>query len=244
MNQIVHSRFALAAWALAAAALGSCEATQPRPYCRVQQDQYAARYIMQGTPQGNCTGKILTGEILNLQYYRALPNDPMGTTSVAIAPASVVEAAMGMGTPMGTEFSLGKYTTVNPGDDNLCTAPTFTETNLTVGSTRLSYAWSNLQMIVTPVSNGIHFGADLVRKDGDCTVTYKVSAVNPALHCGDGVDQMGHADPSTGKPVATACEAKQGSGLSPELQYECDATPDGAGGTHLCLPARAFPSRK
>jgi hypothetical protein len=32
-------------------------------------------------------------------------------------------------------------------------------------------------MFVTPLSNGIHFGADLARKDGDCTVNYKVVAV-------------------------------------------------------------------
>jgi hypothetical protein len=237
------SRSALAAGALAAAALVSCEATQPKPFCRVRQDAYAARYMMQSM-QGACTGKVLAGEIIHLQYYRTAPSDPNGGTSIAIEAESVAEAVRGTAGATGMEYSIGKFTTVNPGDDDLCLAPVLSETSIVAGTTRLGYAWTNIQMKVTPDSNAIHFGADLVRKDGDCTVTYKVSAVNPALHCGDGVDQMGQPDPSTGKPVVTACEAVQGSGLSPELQYECDATPDGAGGTHLCLPAKAFPSRK
>jgi hypothetical protein len=225
-----------AAAVLAVAALGSCDATQPKPYCRVQQDTYAARYIMQSM-QGACTGKVLTGEILHLTYYRAPLTEANGTTSVAIQPESVLEATHELTMSAGMEYSIGKFTTINPGDDDLCKVPTFAETNITTPMARLSYAWSNMQLMVTPVSNAIHFGADLVRKDGDCTVTYKVSAVNPALHCGDGMDMMGHPDPTTGNPNQKACEFEQGSGLSPDLAYTCDAT-------LLCLPSKEFPSRK
>jgi hypothetical protein len=222
--------------ALAVAALGSCDATQPRPYCRVQQDAYAARYIMQSM-QGACAGKVLTSEVLHLTYYRAPLTEAGGTVSVAIQPDSVLSAIDGLTASAGMEYSIGKFTTINPGDDDLCKVPTMAETSITTPMARLSYTWSNFQLVVTPVSNAIHFGADLVRKDGDCTVTYKVSAVNPALHCGDGTDMMGHPDPTTGNPNQKACEFSQGSGLSPDLAYTCDAT-------LLCIPAKEFPSRK
>jgi hypothetical protein len=244
MSQRSLSRSAFAAGALAAAALVSCEATQPKPFCRVRQDAYAARYTMQSM-QGACTGKVLAGEIIHLQYYRTAPNDPAGaSTSIAIEPESVAEAVKGTAGATGMEYSLGKFTTVNPGDDDLCRAPTLSETSIVAGATRLSYAWSNIEMKVTPDSNAIHFGADLVRKDGDCTVTYKVSAINPALHCGDGRNQMGEPDPTTGNPSQALCEPVQGSGLSPELAYTCASTPDSTGTNHLCLPAKAFPSYK
>jgi hypothetical protein len=243
MNLPGFSRSTLASALTAALALG-CEATQPAPYCRVQQDQYAARYTVQGTPPAACAGKVLAGEILHLQYYRAAPTDPAGLTSVAIEPDSVFHAVKEMMATVTSEYSIGKYTTVNPGDDDRCRVPTFSETSIMMGTTLVSYAWSNLEMIVTAVSNGIHFGADLVRKEGDCTLTYKVSAVNPALHCGDGVDMMGHPDPTTGKPNPKLCEPVQGSGLSPDLGYQCVTTPDAMGSNHLCLPAGAFPSLK
>jgi hypothetical protein len=229
--------------ALAMLALAGCDATQPAPLCRAQTAQYGARYIVEGTPQGACTGKVLTGELLNLQYYRAPLEEAAGTTSVAIEPQSVADAVKAGAT--GTEYSIGRYTANQPDGENLCRAPTLSQTSIMVGANPISYQWSNVQMMVTPVSNNIHFGADLVRRDGDCTVTYKVSAVYPAKYCGDGRDQMGMPDPTTGKADPTACDATiLGSGLSPDLAYQCDVTADGASGTRLCLPAKAFPAYK
>ncbi len=235
--------FAPALLSLAALAAGGCDATQPRPLCRAQSAQYAARYTVQGTPQGACDGKVLTGEILNLQYYRSPPGDAAGTASLAIEPESVFQAVKaGMAT--GMEYSIGRYTAVEPDAANLCKAPTLSETSITMGTTAISYKWSNMEMMVMATSNAIHFGGDLVRKEGDCTVNYKVSAVYPALHCGDGVDQMGMPDPTTGKPNPAACEPVTGSGLSPDLAYACDASADGTSGTRLCVPAKAFPAFK
>ena len=44
----------------------------------------------------------------------------------------------------------------------------------------LTYTWSNFRMLVKATSNGIYFGAELERKDGACTVNYKVTGIFPA----------------------------------------------------------------
>ena len=243
----VLARRALLGLGLILASAG-CEATQPRPLCRAQANTYAARYTMQGTPQGACEGKILTGEVLHLQLYRAPIADEGGTASVAIQAQSVIDALAGTMSLISapTEYSLGKYSTVEPDPENLCKVPTLTETSVTAGTARLSYAWSNVRMLVTPASNAIHFGADLVRKDGDCTVSYQVSAAYPTVPCGDGLDSMGHPDPTVGKPNPAICDTERtkDKGLSPALSWACDASADGTSGTHLCLPNKPFPAFK
>jgi hypothetical protein len=262
-----------------ATAVGSCEAIQPKPLCKARPAEYAAKYFAQGTPSGACAAKKITGEVLHLQYYLPKRDDPNDLPKIAIEPASVVAAIEAgeeaeVDVTAEPEYSLGKFSSVRPGDDDLCVAKSLADTSVSVPAItadpakmraaapakKLVYTWSNVKMTVTPVSNAIHFGADLVRKDGDCSITYKVSAVYPALYCGDGVkpkvdddgkpvlDDMGkpemEPDPTTGKPDPEACEPVQGSGLSPDLVYECDASPDGKTGTHLCVPKDNFPSLK
>jgi hypothetical protein len=125
----------------------------------------------------------------------------------------------------------------------------------------LSYHWSNLRMLVEAASNGVYFTADLVRKDGACSVTYKVTGVQGApvdgsasvAFCGDlqvpvldamgnpVKDDMGNAmtmlDPTMGKPDQTRCDSQtQGTGLPANLSFTCD--PD----TLLCLVNQKFPA--
>jgi hypothetical protein len=271
-------RAAKLSWSVVALlAAGSCNAVQPKPLCKVQPADYAAKYVMTGS-QGMCDDKLLTGELLHLQYYRT-SYDSSAPASVGIEPDSI-HAAVSEGeeakviVKADKEFSLGQYATVEPGDDNLCVASTMSETVVavaeipgdpaamppteTIAARDLRYKWSNLKMMVTPLSNAVYFGADLVRKDGDCIVNYKVSAVSPAKPCGDGVkektdehgmpvkDAQGNVvtepDPTTGKPDPKACEAVQGSGLNPYIDYLCDASPDGMHGSHLCVPKGDFPA--
>jgi hypothetical protein len=242
-------------------ALGSCSAVQPKPQCKAQPAEYSARYFMQGTPAGMCEGKVLKGEVLHLQYYRSKLDDPNGTPSLAIEPASVLDALDGDKEHTGVEFSQGRYTAVEPDDNDQCLAPKLSDTSITAGDTKLTYTWSNVRMIVTPLHNASVFGADLVRKDGDCTVTYKVSAVYPAVFCGtatkvvtgdDGkpvIDEMTmmpkiEPDPEHGVPDPMLCGAIEGNQISPDMVLECDASSDGMMGTHLCLPKTEFPSLK
>jgi hypothetical protein len=284
-------------------AFGGCKAVQPKPQCKAQPADYAAKYTVVSKSDPMCAE--MSGELLHLQYYRATPGDAKGVPSMAIEPSSIADAiapaqafndALDPDDPMSDmkkipikvdrEYSLAKFATVEPGDDDTCVASKFDEVSAltSVGAVPedkeacppadaveaidkpITYKWSNLKMIVTPTSNGVYFGATLVRTDGPCSVTYKVTAVNPAVGCGDAtsipqeVDKMtmmcgdkkdpdtgkvvdAEADPFSGKPVQSACDATiQGAGLNPELTYKCDASEDGMTGTHLCLPEQDFPA--
>lgn len=263
-------------------AVGSCEAVQPKPQCKAQPADYAARYF-DPKIEGSCDGKVLTGEVLHVQTYVPKRDNPKDTPKIAIEPALVADAIHEaeehqVSVEKGSEYSLAKYTSVQPDDEDICRAPKFMqETSVRVAeipgdaskmppvepipARDYKYEWSDLKMLVHPLSNAIHFGAKLVRTEGDCKVTYKVSAVYPALHCGDGTqpvldendqpvkDDKGNVltepDPTTGKPDPELCKPIRGSGadveyngLSPDLEYECDEE------TLLCLPTKEFPALK
>jgi hypothetical protein len=240
--------------------LGSCDTVQPKPTCKVRSEDYAARYALQGTPTGMCDGKILTGEILHLGFYRDAKDYAEGLPSVAIESASVADLAADHEPHDNTEYALGKFTAVRTDDADMCKAPVLSEHTFVKDMTSLGYKWSNFQIIVKASSNAQHFGADLVRRDGDCEAHYKVTASSPAVFCGDGTkakigddgmpvkDDQGNVvmedDPTTGKPVAAKCAngPKDDFGLSPELVWVCDASDDGMTGTHLCLPKYDFPA--
>jgi hypothetical protein len=242
MTRQMTSRAILSTLALLLAAAG-CDAVQPKPPCRAQAAEYAARYDVDTSKPmtGNCNGKVLKAEILHMQAYASAPDDPKKTPSLAIEPESVVAALEEAMNPAnaGLEYSIGKFDDSLPDDSNVCKVQSMAKNaSITAGGNSLAYTWSNVQMFVTPLSNGIHFGADLARKDGDCTVNYKVVAVYPANHCGDGKDMMGNDDPTTGKPVQSACEPVEGSGLSPDFDYTCEST------SLLCLVNGKFPAFK
>jgi hypothetical protein len=266
-------------------ALGGCKAVQPKPQCKAQSADYAAKYTVVGTPKDGCMP--LAAEVLHVQYYRSRPDDANGLPSIAIEPASIADAmanvdeaagrdpAVMVDAMVGSEYSQGKFSDVNPDDDNYCYAKTFMQdTAIDVPMiakddktcppetddhppVKLVYKWSNLKMLVTPGSNAVYFGADLVRTEGDCEITYKVTAVNPAVQCGDGTSmpqvvdpmtmmcgpQLGddgkpvvEDDPGSGMPVDSKCDATmQGTGLNQDLTYTCNAD------TLLCLPKQDFP---
>jgi hypothetical protein len=257
-------------------AASSCgKATQPKPQCKAQQEEYAARYFeVDGSRTGTCTDDdVFEGEPLFLQYYKT---DPVsGIPKIAIEPASFADAiAVGeehkVDVKAEPEYSIGKFNDVFPDDNDICLAPKLEDSSLEVAevpadpmamppvegvpAVSLKYKWSNLKMLTKPLSNAIHFGADLERTSGACTIKYKVSAIYPVIPCGNGtkpvLDDMGNPipgmtepDPSTGDPDPAACEpsevgAAHGSGLSPELTYECNKA------TLLCLPSKAFPAYK
>jgi hypothetical protein len=244
--------------------LSSCDPVQPTPSCRVRPSKYAARYKMDGSPQGMCEGKILGGEVVNLNYYRDKKDYAEGAPLVGITPASVAEhlpedpkEPLPSGT---TYYSIGQFSAARPGDDDQCKVPSLSETKLTAPLGDLSYKWSDFKVVVSPLSAAIYFGANLERREEGCTVKYKVTAIYPATFCGDamvpvldpdGKPKIGddgkpemEEDPEHGKPVAEKCNPVQGSGLYPDIDYKCDASEDGMSGTHLCLPVQDFPALK
>lgn len=254
--------------------LGCGKAVQPKPACRTQQNTYAARYLENPEITGMCDGKVLKGEVLHLAYYRTAPQG--GIAKVGIEPASIAdlvtaaEEKMIPVTRMPQEYSLGNFKEVFPDDQDICTAPTLSEAGVETTMPipgdpmhvppipdtppqTLKYKWSNVRFLTQPLSNAIHFGADLVRTDGDCTVKYKVSAINPVVHCGNGTkpkeDEHGMVvpgetmpDPESGEPDNEQCTpskvgAASGTGLSPHFEYEC------VPGALICAPKHAFPAR-
>jgi hypothetical protein len=271
---------------IASAALFGCgKATQPKPSCRTQQNVYAAHFLSPQVVEGTCDGKMLVGEVMHLAFYRSAPQG--GIPKAGIEPASVADAvhAAESATPpvavelMGEdakEYSLGKFKDAYPDDNDICEVPTFEKfTGVKIAmippdpmvpmdtghpAVELQYKWSKMRFITQPLSNAIHFGADLERKDGDCVIKYKVSAIYPVIHCGNGtkpkVDEMGNPvvvngepvlepNPEDGEPDDANCKPSikgdksgKGSGLSPDYSYACLPKP------HLfCAPTKAFPAR-
>jgi hypothetical protein len=232
-NHTMTTKLGATSVSLVLLTLGGCKAIQPKPQCKAQPADYMAKYETDHVATDDCQN--LTGELLHFQYYRPAPGDASGRPSVAIEPASVADAISageggglmdGMGI-MADEnaksdhayFSLGKYTTVEPDDNDICSAPKLNVTNIHVDmipadpmmpmsmpidAVDLTYTWSNLKMLVRPDSNGVYFSADLVRKEGMCEVKYKVTGVNGApadgstsvAYCGDAqvpvLDDMGN----------------------------------------------------
>jgi hypothetical protein len=234
-----------------------CDAVQPRTQCKVRPQQYAAKYILKSMT-GNCTDKILTGEALHLGYFRDAKDYAEGAPSVAILPASVADAVAGAMTHTDKEYSIGKFISSTPNSADICTAPELTESAIMTGMANLGYKWTNFQIVVRPSSHAFHWGADLVRKDGDCTANYKATVSSPVVHCGNGMspklDEMGmpvkdpqgnvvmEKDPTKGGPDDSLCNTDPLEGsLAPNLAWVCDATADGKG-SHLCVPKYEFPA--
>jgi hypothetical protein len=253
--------FRIVAVSLALAPLAlSCDATQPRPPCRAQMQKYVAKYTVVGQTQGNCMGKLPTAELVNMQYYRTKPNDMNVAPILAIEPQAVFDAVTEAGKKMppvpvdtaGTkEYAIGPFNDYQPDENNRCLAPDLAESKVAIqGGKSWSYKWTNVEFITQPLMNSIHFGADLVRKEDDCTATLKVSAFYPAIYCGTGkkieMDDKGMPhevdDPTTGKPDNTKCDAVPGNNVHPDLALTCDASADGLTGSHLCVAAKPFPS--
>jgi hypothetical protein len=255
-------------------AAGCGKATQPKPQCKAQQEEYAAKYIPDGfdpaAPPDGCTADdVLAGEVLNLQYYRA---DLNGAPKLAIEPASIADAiAVGeehkVDVKPEPEFSIGAFKDVFPDDHDICLAPKLDATSLHVDAippdpampddkgtpaVDLTYKWANVKVLTKPLSNAVHFGAELERTTGTCTLKYKVSAVYPVIFCGDKekpvLDEMGketgemepdfeNSKPLDPKEACAPSEAghSEGSGL-PDLKYECPEK------VLLCVPSVPFPA--
>ena len=264
-------------------ALGSCTAVQPKPQCKAQTGEYAARYTVDKM-SGACTDKIITGETLSVQYYSPKRDSASDRPKLAIVATRVAEAtALGgehgvdvkvapdYSTPQGgpSTGSLGPFSSVFPNDKDICVIKTMETSSAQVAAidkdsmadppfegadaVDLSYGWSNLNMLVTPTSNAVYFGADLELKDGDCTVNYKVTAISPVVGCEETMDttdidpdtKMPVIDPDTGKtkqvgtgkPNMDAC-TDDSNGLNLDIDYTCDDK------TFLCVPANDYPQKK
>jgi hypothetical protein len=260
-----------------------CNAIQPKPQCKAQTGDYAARYTMDGDPVGDCDGKVMTGEVLTLQYYSPkregndkpklaiIPTDLAEHLAVADEAGVAVTTDPDFKQPMGAPSTgaVGPFSSVFPDDKNICLIKDMGSYKANVAlipkdpmdpmaedtpPVDQEDAWTNLRMVVTPTSNAVYFGADLERRDGTCTVKYKVTAVSPVTNCAETkdtteIDPMTMEplkDPDTGETVQvptgktdeSKCEPSDDNGLNVDIAYECDAN------TFLCVPANDYPKMK
>jgi hypothetical protein len=205
----------------------ACDAVQPKPQCKTRRQDYAARYIEEGTPSAACRDKVITGEVLHLATYAPDPTkagDTPGLGIEASAVSSALEAAEEAMVNPVTEmpFSFGKFTTLTPETDDICHVMAMPPTKIAVPAipanrmtmepampaVNLTYEWSDIRSLVKATSNGLHFGAVLKRTDGTCVQSYKVTAVTPVIYCGDGTRDTEEIDPKTMMPVVDTATGK------------------------------------
>jgi hypothetical protein len=274
-------------------ALGSCTAVQPKPQCKAQTGDYAAKYTLVDMA-GTCDDKILTGETISVQYYGVGRDAASAKPKLGLLATRVAEA-LATGDEHGAEVtvdpvyttetkdetgkvvmtysstaSLGPFASVFPNDKDVCTIKDAGSASAKVADIPadmtamppteeipgidLTYTWTNLNMLVTPTSNAVYFGANLELQDGDCKANYKVTAISPAVGCEGQMDtteidpmtMMPVVDPDTGEtaqvgtgmPDPDACVPSDDNGLNVDIDYECDAH------SFLCVPANDYPQKK
>jgi len=214
--------------AFATLALAGCNPIQPKPECKAQTGDYAARYTVQDKTADCTDDDIITGEVLSVQYYSPM-REGNDKPKLAIIPENLsgaLEAGDAAGVnvttdpdwkqPMGAPSTgaLGTFSAVFPNDKNICSIKDLgmysamvdmipkdpmDPMSMDTPPVNVQDAWSGLSMVVTPTSNAVYFGATLARTTGKCTVTYAVTAVSPSVSCEGQMDTT-EIDPATGKP--------------------------------------------
>ena len=240
------------------AILAACEsAEQPRPFCTVRRDAYAARFqLLSGS--GPCAE--LKGEVLGAQAYLPDPDLPDDRYSMAIQSAALGQriqagrAANPQVLPMDVDakpYAWGKFSADRPDESNICRVETMSQAELRQGplpeipavegaqaqaaqpAIDVAYRWTGVQSYVTTAITGVVWGAELEYQLNGCTATYKVVALAPVVECGvNGMPDdslCGGPDPDKGF---------LGSGLNPDIAVNCH--PD----LLLCVAAQDFPSLK
>ena len=236
---------------------------QPAARCTAGRGAYSARYLPTSGPDAG--GCVIPGEALFVEIYAPPPQD-LSPASIAIGGASIGNAvanSMPDPDPAHTPYSLGRFSTPYPGGDGFCNVPSLTGAEQRVPAkpptpapedagpdaegmpgipaTTIRYAWQNVRLYVTPTAPGTQLVGDLTYTVDDCTATYHVQALYPAVPCATQLDDAGtmgpdetlcdpNPAPDKGRPV--------GSGIGPDLKVVCDPT------LLLCVLAGDPPSLK
>jgi hypothetical protein len=213
-------------------ALSSCS-DQPKVRCAVR-GQYAAKYtLVSGT--GDCA--LLKGDLLGVATYNGSNGD--GTPNwddATIGIQAYALAALTQGAPPAMTgdslFSLGHFSTAEPGGNSICEVPTLSAAEVHVSAIALSttdagitcpapaqdvkYEWSNVRAVVSAAVLGTQFAADLKYTANGCTAQYRVWAVSPPVPCAGptpppptddaGANDSGTADASTDDATTTGTD--------------------------------------
>lgn len=230
-----------------AALLTSCE--QPKIQCTVGHGGFAAKYTLKpGSKVGEGDCDTLRGEIIGMEKYN--PSSAKNREVQDLERALLYIRPTGLGVlaleaqDAGLEvdskavLSMGEFTSVDPDENDVCTVPTLTAAELDLPAsderpaTKIRYEWSNVRVYVTAALPGLQMTADLKYTKDDCTASYSVVGLAPAVSCG--VDDMGETktDPSLCDPRADPEAGRLiGSGINPDLEERVTCDPE----TALCV---------
>jgi hypothetical protein len=186
---------------------------QPKPKCTAAHGPFAATFTLV-SGEGACAE--LSSGVLNVQSYndqtsksdkRLDPNKP----TLAIQAQEVTDVLSTGRETDGKPFAFGAFDDSEPDGDGICTVSTLSKAVLTAAATDevpemmidecttepvmpaqpaidVSYKWSNVRVVVTPVAIGTKLEADLQYTVDGCTAKYKVAAVWPVVECGSPVE--------------------------------------------------------
>lgn len=227
---------------LSVLALFALSCDQPPADCTTGHGAFAATYtLVEKQGMGACDR--LEGDIIGLEKYNpSQADDPkkqdLTKAKLRIRPLKLSEDAVDEGLSFdGLALdSVGDFLSATPDESNVCSVPQMTEASITLSSgAEISYSWSNVKVYVTTAYPGTQMAADLVYSEGDCSATYRVLALWPAVGCGvdaneDGIEEDidptlcdPQADPAAGRPT--------GSGINPDFEARVECHPD----LHLCV---------
>jgi hypothetical protein len=271
-------------------ALSACE--QPDPYCNIAHGQFWAKYTLV-SGSGECAQ--LTGEPLDVQSYYAQRSatdtrPDFGAVTIAIQPMTISGAVWNAGElaapdPDDVLYGIGRIGTERPGADGFCRADKLSVAQLRLPAVPehpdpadicitapeapaydIKYAFSRVRIYYTPAAIGTQFEADLTYTQGDCVAEYTVSAVYPAVGCGNvpavdagvmqededaGADTDNQADSAAAdggmecpEPAAPGPDPEpddamcENQGINPDFALRCDPE------SMMCVLAKPSPSLK
>jgi hypothetical protein len=198
--------------------LAGCSLSQSPPTCVVGQGGWFAKYtLMANQPAGACSQK--RGEGLGVRKYFPAGQNPQ----VAIQTDTL--GTMALQTPGDTNlthrpYSIGSLTQDAPDANQICSVPSLSRAEQTVGGSNISYEWSNARFVVQPNVPGTQMIATLRYTEGGCTAEYKAVGMQPNADC-FAVDGQGNPvlDPAGNQaPDDTRC----GPGYFPQTQVNPD----------------------
>ncbi|XXT20788.1 hypothetical protein WME94_04370 [Sorangium sp. So ce429] len=222
-----------------ASLVASCE--QPRINCTTGHGGFAATYTLKpGSKQGEGDCDTLRGDVIGLEKYNPSQADDREEQDLSRALLAIrttelgalAGEAEGAGVPIdgGAVFSMGEFASVEPDDDDVCAVASLSPAELDLPAfgerpaTRIRYEWSNVRVHVTAAFPGTQMTADLTYTRGECTASYSVVGLWPAVAC---AGQDGATDPSLCDPQADVAAGRLvGSGINPDLEERVTCDPE------------------
>lgn len=250
MKRISETTLGLSIALFALGVGAGCE--QPGVDCTTGHGGFAAKYtLVEGSKQGLGSCDAMKGEIVGLEKFNPSQADnpnkqDLTRASLAMRPerlgALADEAGQaGVMVDPKAPTSRGDFVSVSPDDNNVCSVPSLTPASVqipagsAVPAADVEYTWSNVRIYVTEAYPGTQMAADLTLRDGDCTASYKVVGLWPAVSCevtGMNGEGAGVGDPDLCDPVANPAMGRPtGSGINPDFKDNLMCDPD----TFLCV---------